>query len=68
MLKRLWPAPGKKLPELDEMELDVLLARIEQLETEFSAPFMNSVEPILEPIAKEPKPVRKKTAPKKVKK
>jgi hypothetical protein len=68
MLKRLWPAPGKKLPELDEMELDILLARIEQLETEFSAPFMNSVEPVLEPIAKEPKPVRKKTAPKKVKK
>ena len=68
VLKRHWPAPGKKLPELDEFELDVLLVRIEQLESEFSAPFMNSVEPVLEPIAKDPKPVRKKTAPKKVKK
>ena len=68
VLKRHWPAPGKKLPELDEFELDVLLVRIEQLESEFSAPFMNSVEPVLEPITKDPKPVRKKTAPKKVKK
>ena len=68
LLKRHWPAQGKKLPELDELELDILLVRIEQLETEFSAPFMNSVEPELPPIAPEAKPVRKKTAPKKVKK
>ena len=46
----------------------ILLVRIEQLETEFSAPFMKSVEPELPPIAPEAKPVRKKTAPKKVKK
>ena len=68
LLKRHWPAQGKKLPELDELELDILLVRIEQLETEFSAPFMKSVEPELPPIAPEAKPVRKKTAPKKVKK
>ena len=63
MLKRHWPCPGKKLPELTELDLDILLARIEQLESEFSAPFVNSIEPVLEPIA-EAKPVRRKPAAK----
>ena len=67
MLKRHWPAQGKKLPELDEMELDILLVRIDQLESEFSAPFMNSVEPVLEPI-NDAKPVRKPAKKKAVKK
>jgi hypothetical protein len=68
LLKRHWPCPGKKLPELSEFDLDVLLVRIEQLETEFSAPFMNEIEKTPAPLATDPKPVRKKPAPKKVKK
>jgi hypothetical protein len=71
MLKRLWPAPGVKLPDLTEEHLDILLVRIEQLETEYSAPFVNNIEPT-PPAINEPKPVRKprpaKPAAKKVKK
>lgn len=67
-LKRHWPIPGKTLPELDELELDCLEARIEQIETEYSAPFRNDTNPELPAITTAPKPVRKKTAPKKVKK
>jgi len=56
LLKRHWPAPGKKLPDLDEMELDILLVRIDQLETEFSAPFIPDADPL---------PIKKKSAVKK---
>ena len=66
MLKRNWPVPGKTLPELDELELDCLEARIEQIESEYAAPFRNDTNPVL-PAINEPKPVRKKTT-KKVKK
>jgi hypothetical protein len=58
LLKRHWPADGVKLNDLDEFQLDVLLVRIEQLETEFSAPFVNDITPVLEPI-NDAKPVRK---------
>ena len=64
MLKRNWPVPGKTLPELDELELDCLEARIEQIESEYAAPFRNDTNPVL-PAINEPKPVRKKTTTKK---
>jgi hypothetical protein len=65
-LRRDWPIPGKTLPQLNELELDCLEARITQVETEFEAPFRNDTNPML-PAINEPKPVRKKTT-KKVKK
>ena len=66
LLKRHWPAPGVKLPELTEEQLDILMIRLDQLETEFSAPFMKNTEPELEPITKTP--AKKKPAAKAKKK
>jgi hypothetical protein len=40
-----------KLPDLDEAQLDILMVRLDQLETEFSAPFLPNNEPELQPIA-----------------
>jgi hypothetical protein len=51
LLKKHWPAPGVKLPDLDEAQLDILMVRLDQLETEFSAPFLPNNEPELQPIA-----------------
>jgi len=66
LLKRQWPAPGVKLPDLDEEQLDILMIRLDQLETEFSAPFLKNNEtppPAIKPTkAKKPaakKPVKK---------
>jgi hypothetical protein len=67
-LRRDWPIPGKTLPQLNELELDCLEARITQVETEFEAPFRNDTNPVLPEIVKEPKPVRKTTTKKKAKK
>ena len=64
LLKRHWPAPGVKLPDMDEFQLDVLMVRIDQLETEFSAPFMPNPEKPVAPI-NDGAPVKKKSAPKK---
>ena len=66
-MKRNWPAPGVKLPDMTEDQLDILMIRLDQLETEFSAPFLNNKEPDLEPIAKTPAkktPAKKKAAKK----
>lgn len=62
LLKRHWPAPGVKLPDLNEEQLDILMIRLDQLETEFSAPFLPNNEPDLQPIAEasKPKPATKK--------
>ena len=67
-LKRHWPVPGKTLPQLDELELDCLEARIEQIESEYAAPFRNDTNPVLPEIVKEPKAVRKAKPKKQVKK
>ena len=67
LLKRNWPAPGVKLPDMTEDQLDILMIRLDQLETEFSAPFLNNKEPDLAPIAKTPAkktPAKKKAAKK----
>jgi len=61
ILKQTWPVPGVKLPDMNETQLDVLLARIIELETEHSAPFMPDPDPL--PIKK--KPAVKKKAVKK---
>ena len=55
VLKQAWPVPGVKLPDMNETQLDILLTKIGQLETEHSAPFMPDPDPL---------PV-KKAAPKK---
>jgi hypothetical protein len=49
---------------MDEFQLDVLMVRIDQLETEFSAPFMPNPEKPVAPI-NDGAPVKKKSAPKK---
>ena len=67
-LKRHWPVPGKTLPQLDELELDCLEARIDQIETEYAAPFRNDTNPVLPEIVKEVKAVRKAKPKKQVKK
>ena len=67
-LKRHWPVPGKTLPQLDELELDCLEARIEQIESEYAAPFRNDTNPVLPEIVKEVKAVRKAKPKKQVKK
>lgn len=67
-LKRHWPVPGKTLPQLDELELDCLEARIEQIESEYAAPFRNDTNPALPEIVKEVKAVRKAKPKKQVKK
>jgi hypothetical protein len=59
VLKQTWPVPGVKLPDMNETQLDVLLAKLTQLETEHSAPFMPDADPL---------PLKKKPAKKKVKK
>ena len=64
LLKRHWPTPGVKLPDMDEFQLDILMVRLTQLETEFSAPFMNDPE-TPPPAINEPKPVRKRQPAKK---
>jgi hypothetical protein len=64
LLKKHWPAPGVKLPDLNEEQLDILMIRLDQLETEFSAPFLPNNEPELQRISKTP---AKKKAPAKKK-
>jgi len=63
LLKKHWPAPGVKLPDLNEEQLDILMIRLDQLETEFSAGFLPNNEPDLQPITKAP--ARKKAPAKK---
>ena len=63
LLKKHWPAPGVKLPDLNEEQLDILMIRLDQLETEFSAGFLPNNEPDLQPITKAP--TRKKAPAKK---
>lgn len=63
LLKKHWPAPGVKLPDLSEEQLDILMIRLDQLETEFSAGFLPNNEPDLQPITKAP--ARKKAPAKK---
>jgi hypothetical protein len=65
LLKKHWPAPGVKLPDLDEAQLDILMIRLDQLETEFSAPFLPNNEtppPAIKPTKRAPakKPAVKK--------
>ena len=66
LLKANWPAPGVRLPDMSEAQLDALLKQLDEVERECSAPFLPNREPDLVPIAEAAaKPVKKKTPAKK---
>ena len=56
-LKKLWPAPGVKLPDMNEEQLDELSKLLVELEANYAAPFLKQPD--------EPQPIKKQDATKK---